>query len=363
MKKNSPITVLCRLCSAAAVAALFAGVAASAKIREIGTPLSIRPITIKNVAYSADGRIFAVPNFVSAGSVALFWVSQEGQIARMPARFSEKSFVRSSGLFFLRRDRETEPHMAFAALPELLTGYAVDFSESGLQLVIAGGTAAIVYDGADNWNITRTLTIGTSVSRAVFSPDGSKLAVIADGKIYLFSTAAYTLITTIDPVAGNRFCDAVFANDNSVIAACEFRPTLLDYGMRVRVYRSSDGMSDRDLPYLPFKPSSEPGSHLPLLSYSPGDSLLAVTIPTSFTGKILLIKSNDGTPMREFKGFCHAFSPDGTLFAADNKVYATRDWSVLGTLPRSSVACAFSPTERAILVVTQESIRRFRIEE
>ncbi|MBN1307372.1 MAG: hypothetical protein JXA18_05610 [Chitinispirillaceae bacterium] len=333
------------------------------KTREIGKPLAIRPVTIRNVAYAADGRMFAVPNFVSAGSVALFQVTDRGAIARIPARLSEKNFIRSSGLFYLRKERENDPSMAFISLPELLSGYSVDFSGSGNTLIVAGGNAAAVFEGEEEWDKIKTLAIGVSVTRAVFSRDGSACAIISDGRLYLFSTADYTHITTIEPAADCRFSDAAFSNDNSRLAAFEFRSVMLDYGSRIRIYRSSDGIAERDLPYLPARPSSEPGEHLPLVSWAPGDTACAVTVPTAFAGRVYLLKSNDGTVIKEFKGFCHAFSADGTMFAAHGAVFSTGDWSVLGNIPRSSVACAFSPTERVIIVVTRDRIRRFRIEE
>jgi WD40 repeat protein len=333
------------------------------KTREIGKPLGIRPIMIRNIGYSPDGRLFAVPNFISAGSVALFQVTEQGTIARIPRRLSEKNFVHSSGLFYLRKEKDTDPWMAFISLPELLSGYTVDFSETGRLLAVAGGNAATVYDENNKWEKIKSLTIGSSVTRAMFSHDETILGVISDGKLFLFSTADYSHITTIEPINDNRFSDIAFSRDDLRIAVFEFRSTMLNYGARVRIYFCRDGSLDRDLPYFPVRPSSEPVGHLPLVSWAPGDTALAVSIPTSFSGKVYLIKSNDGTLIKEFKGFCHAYSPDGTLFAAQGRIYSTRDWSVLGTIPRSTVACAFSPTERVIVTITMENIRRFRIEE
>ena len=343
--------------------ALLIALSIYGKTREIGKSLPIRQITIRNIVYGADGRIFAVPNYVTAGSVALFWVTEQGDIAPVPQRLSVKNFVRSSGLFFLQKNHENEPPMAFISLPELLSGYAVDFSGSGRTLVVAGGNAVNVYDGNNKWEKIKSLTIGQSVTRAVLSRDGTLLAIISDGKLFLFSTPGYTHITTIEPAGNCRFSDAAFSNDNSRLAVFEYRSTMFDYGSRIRIYRSTDGMFDRNLPFFPTRPSSEPGEHLPLVSWAPGDTALAATIPTAFTGKVYLIKSNDGGTIKEFKGFCHAFSTDGTMFAAQGTVFSIIDWSVLGSIPRSAVTCTFSPTERAIIVVTRESIRRYRIEE
>ena len=253
--------------------------------------------------------------------------------------------------------------MAFVSLPELLSGYAVDFTDTGKVLAIAGGTSVIIYDGNNQWEKVKTLNIGTAVTQAQFSHDGSRLAVISDGKLYLFSTEDYSIISTIDPAKESRFSDVAFSNDNEKCAVFEFRSVMFDFASRIRIYRSSNGSHDRDLPFFETRPSSEPGKHLPLVSFSPQDTALAVTIPTAFTGKIYLIKSNDGTILREFKGFCHAFSPDGSLFIAENTIFSTADWMTLGKIPRSSLTCTFSPTERVIITVTKESIRRFRIEE
>jgi WD40 repeat protein len=347
------------LCTLLAVVATPDG-----KTVEIRPKLSIRQVTIRNIAYKADGTVFAIPNFVSAGSVALFQVTPQSTIVDVPSRLSEKDFTRSAGLFYLRKKTENDPFMAFVSLPELLSGYSVDFSSGGNLLAIAGDSQVTIYDGAEQWEKIKTLTVGTAVSRAVFSPDGKRLAVIADGTVYLFSTDVYSLVSTIAPAADCKFCDVTFSSDNTRFAAYEFRTVMLDFGARVRVFSADNGNFDRNLPSLPARPSIEPRQNLPLLSYAPGDSLIAVTVPTPFTGKVYLIKSNDGTPVREFKGLCHAFSPDGTMFVAQGTVFSTRDWStILGKIPRSTVTCVFSPTERVVVCVTQDAVRRFRIEE
>jgi WD40 repeat protein len=339
--------------------------ATPARVRSIGQSLPIRPITIRNIAFNSNGTIFAVPNFVSAGSVAFFWVNVHGAIAPVPTRLSEKNFVRSSGLFFLRKKNENDPEMAFANLPELLTGYSVNFSSSGDTMAIAGGDKVVIYAGKnEKWEIINTLTVGTSVTRAVFSPDGQRLAVLSEGKLFLFSTSPrFALVSTVVPENESKFSDVTFSHDNSKCALFEFRATLMDYGSRIRIFDCNNNDFDRNLPYFPLRPSTEPGKYLPLVSYGPADSLLAVTLPATFSGKIYLIKSNDGAVYKEYKGYCHAFSPDGTLFVAQSAVFSTKNWSEIGKIPRSTLTCAFSPTERAIVTVTQDAINRFRIEE
>lgn len=332
------------------------------KTREIKPRIPIRQVNVRNIAYGADGTVFAVPNIVSAGSVALFEVSSQSEITSIPSRLSEKDFVHSSGLFYLRKKDNTDPFMAFIALPELLRGYTVDFSQAGTMLAVAGGNQAVVYNGSGDWEKVRSLTIGVSVTRAVFSPDGSRLAVIADGKIYLFSTETFAALATIEPVPECTFCDVAFSNDNTRCAAYEFRTVMFDAGARIRIFSAKNGRHDRDFPPFPVRPSEEPQQHLPLLSYAPGDTLIAATVQTAFTGKVFLVRSNDGTVSREYKGYCHAFSPDGSMFVAQGKVFSTEDWSVLGTIPRTTRTCAFSPTEPVVICATLNAIRRFRIE-
>ncbi|MCX7726177.1 MAG: hypothetical protein N2053_04950 [Chitinispirillaceae bacterium] len=331
------------------------------KTREIGKPIPRRNVTIRNISYNSNGTIFSVPNFISAGSVALFWVDKEGKIASIPERFSEKNFVMSSGLFFLRKKQENEPSMAFIPLPELLSGYSVDFSKNGNIIAIAGGNSVHIYENKERFEKTKILTIGTNISRAVFSNDCSKLAVISDGNLYLFSTENYSLLYKIDASSECRFCDLAFSNDNLKVAVFEFKNVMFNYTSRIRIFYTSNGELDRDLP-LPVKPSSEP-LYFPVISYSPGDTSIVVSIPSGLRGKVFLIKSNDGSVIKEFKGLPHSFSPDGTLLAAGDKIYSLRDWSVVGKIPSTTVACTFSPTERVIIVVTTDSIRRFRIEE
>lgn len=337
---------------------------ASAKVHRIGTPITLRPVVIRNVAYNARGTIFAVPNTVSAGSVALYWVNEKGEIAPVPSRVSEKNFVRSSALYFLRKKAEGEPSMAFASLPELLSGYSVDFSETGDTLAIAGGERVYIYSGnGENWSKEREIVVASLATRAVFSHDGRRLAVLSEGKMLLFSTSDYRLEATVEPEAGSKFTDVAFSHDNTKCALFEFRAVLMDFGARIRMYDCANLRPDRDLPWFSQRPSKEPGVHLPLVTFSPGDTLLAVTLPATITGKIFLIRSNDGTIEKEFNGYCHAFSRDGTLFVADNTVYSVNGWVKLGKIPGSTVTCVFSPTERVLIAVTNDAIKRFRVEE
>lgn len=335
----------------------------AAKVRELKRPFPLRAITIRNIAYNATGTCFAVPNFVSAGSIALFTVSSTGTIASVPSRLNEKNFSRAGGAFLLNKNRPEEPDMAFIQLPELLSGYAVDFSPQGQDLAVAGGDKVWVFDGKKEWEQVRSFSIGGMVSRACFSPDNKQLGILADGKCYLFSTERYTLQSTIEPAQGCRFADIVFTSNSTKCALYEYRDASLDYSVRIRVFFTADGSLDRDLPYFALKPSSAPVKHAQLLCYSPGDSLLAVTVPNAFAGKVFLVQANDGTVRREFRGYCHAFSPDGTLFAAEGKVFATATWNVLGTFTRSALVCTFSPTDRTLVVVTPDALRRYRVEE
>ena len=161
------------------------------------------------------------------------------------------------------------------------------------------------------------------------------------------------------PVFNRNVC----GDCNGWCAVYEFRTVMFDFGARIRIYSAENGVHDRDLPKFATRPSREPQQNLPLVSYAPGDSLLAVTLPTAFSGKVYLIRSNDGGISREYKGYCHAFSPDGTMFVAQGTVFSTQGWSVLGKLPRSTRTCAFSPTEPVVICVTQDAVRRFRIGE
>lgn len=333
------------------------------KVKEFGRKLTVRPVAIRNISYNHKGNLFAVPNFVSAGSVALFLVNEQGRIAPVPSRMSEKDFVRSAGLFHLKKKREDQPGMAFIALPELLSGYSVDFGRESNRLAVAGGKTVVIYEKKETWEPVKNLEVGSSVSRAVFSPDESRLAVLSEGKCFLFNTATYAVITIFEPKKESLYKDVTFSNDSRKCALLEFRSVMFDFGTRVRIFYSDRGGHDRDLPYFETRPSKEPGDNLPHLSYSPGDTAIAVSIPASLSGKTYYIKSNDGTVIREFKGPCHAFSVDGTLFAVHGTVYNVRNWKSIGRFSRSTRVCAFSPTERVLIAVTHDAIRRYRVEE
>ncbi len=334
---------------------------ASAKVKQVGQAIQLRPVNIKNVAYANSGKAFAIPNFVTAGSVAILFVSEQGQVGSVPSRFSLRDFVHTAGVFYYYPRKEQFPSMAFLPLQELLSGYSVSFTPGGDTLAIAGNDKILLYD-TKNWRQAKSITLGNNTSRAVYSPDGQLLGAISGGKLFMMETRNYSLLYTISAEKDHQLADIAFTADGTRFAVYEFKTSTIDHTSRISIYQSSTGNSDRNLPYFADKISSTPGNHYPLISYSPKDSAIAVTLEKPLGGKILLIKSNDGTPIREFKGYCHAFSPDGSLFSAGGQVYSTSDWKEMGNHSSSALCVTFSPTERVILVVTPESIKRYRIE-
>ena len=334
----------------------------SAKVKRFGPVMSIRPITIKNVAYSTSGRFIAVPNFITAGSVGVFKVSQSGNIVNVPARLSERNFYRAAGVFYFST-KDTSVDLIYILLPELLSGYSVSFSPIGDTLAIAGGDKVFIYSAGYRWKLEKTITLAQNTTRAVFSPDGSKLAVISQGKIYCLELKSGSTLYTIEPQGSNKFTDLSFSNNGSLLAAYEYQDIVLEHTSRIRIFQSVNGDIDRDLPWFTDKPAKVPGDHLPLVSFAPGDTALAVTIEKGFAGKIFLVKEVDGSLIRTFKGYCHAFSPDGSLFTAGGKVYSTKGWSEIGNFSNSANNAAFSPTERVIIATMPEEISRYRIED
>lgn len=333
----------------------------NAKIKQIGKTIQLRPVNIKNVAYASSGKSFAIPNFVTAGSVAIFFVSEQGMVGSVPSRFSLRDFVHTAGVFYYYPRKQQFPSMAFLPLQELLSGYSVSYSPSGDTLAVAGNDKILLFD-SQTWRQIKSVTIGSNTTRAVFSPDGQLLGVIAGGKLFMLETRSYSLLYTISAEKGHELADVAFSSNEDKFAVYEFQTITLDHTSRISIYQSSTGNHDRNLPYFAEKISSTPGSHFPLLSYSPKDSAIAVTLEKPVGAKVLLIKSNDGALIREFKGYCHAFSPDGSLFSAGGQVYSTSDWTILGEHSKSALCAVFSPTERVLLVVTPESIKRYHIE-
>lgn len=332
-----------------------------AKVKQVGKTIQLRPVNIKNVACASNGKSFAIPNFVTAGSVAIFFVSEQGKVGSVPSRFSLRDFVHTAGVFYYYPRKEQFPSMAFLPLQELLSGYSVSYTPSGDTLAVAGIDKVLLFD-SETWRQIKSITVGNNTTRAVFSPDGKLLGVIAGGKLYMLETGNYSLLYTISAEKDHQFADIAFSGNSEKFAVFEFHTSTLEHSSRITIYQSSTGNHDRYLPYFPDKISGTPGSHYPLLSYSPRDSAIAVTLEKPLGGKIVLIKSNDGTLIREFKGYCHAFSPDGSLFSAGGQVYSTSDWTILGKHSKSALCAAFSPTERVLLIVTPENIKRYLIE-
>lgn len=331
-----------------------------AKTNELKPRVPLRPVAVKNIAYSASGKLFAVPNCITAGSVGVFSVSGSGQIASFPSRYSEKDFYRARGVFFYSGSKDTSTQMIFLPLQENLAGYSVAFTNKGDTLAITGTDKIIIYSSSD-WQLVRSITL-QQVTRAVFSPDNQRIAAVAGGKIFILSAPDFGSSITIEPESGHKFADVAFSSDGTRIAAFEFTTTALDHSSRIHIYMAQNGDEDRTLPYFKDKINTTPGSHFPLVSFLPNDTALAVTLEKSLFGKTMIIKSNDGTVLKELKGICHAVSANGFFFAAGGTVYELSSWNKIGNFSSSATSLVFSPTENVLLVLTPESLQRFRVE-
>lgn len=338
---------------------LFLNAGVLSETNEIKPRISLRPVNIKNIAYSANGKFFAIPNSITTGSVGVFTVSPEGKIVAAPARFSDKDFYRSRGVFHYSGHKDSLTDLAFIPLSEYSAGYSVSFTNVGDTLVICGSDKVFVF-ASENWSLTRTIDL-KSVSRAVFSADNSVMAAVADGRIYLLKSPDFTVVSTIEPEAGCKFADVAFSSDGNLVAAFEYKNIVLDHTSRIRLFSTENGAEDRQLPWFPEKISSVPGEHFPLISFLPSDSALAVTLEKSIFGKVAIIKSNDGKPIREFKGRCHAISQGGVFFAAGGVVYELSTWKKLGNYTNSALCMAFSTKTPNLLIVTPDNLQRFNI--
>jgi WD40 repeat protein len=323
--------------------------------------IPIRPLPIRNIEYSPDGKLIAVPNLITAGSVGVFSVSEESKIASLPSRVSEKDFYRIAGVFYFSTPKKDAPALVYLNLPELLTGYSVAFSPKGDELAIAGGDKVYMYSTKD-WKKSRTITISQNTTRCIFSSNGVYLAVLADGKIYILETANYAVRATIEPASNHLFADMAFSRDGSIIATLEYRNVVLDHVPRVRLFSCINGDIERELPYFEEKLGDTPGSHYPLISFTPQDTAIVVTFDRQFGGKTVLVKGNDGSRIRVFKGIHHNFSPDMSMLAVGGTLYDVTTWNIIGKYKSGSLICAFSPTDHTIATVSTESLQRFKIE-
>jgi hypothetical protein len=326
---------------------------------EIKPRISLRPVNIKNIAYSDNGKFFAIPNSITTGSIGVFTVSPEGKTVAAPARFSDKDFFRSRGIFYYSGHKDSLTDLAFVPLSEYSAGYSVSFTNIGDTLVICGSDKIFVY-ASESWSLIRTIDL-KSVSRAVFSADNSVMAAIADGRIYLLKSPNFTVASTIEPEAGCKFADVTFSSDGRLVGAFEYKNIVLDHTSRIRLFSADNGTEDRQLPWFSEKISSVPGEHFPLISFLPSDSAIAVTLEKSIFGKVAIIKSNDGKPIREFKGSCHAISQGGGFFAAGGVIYELSTWKKVGNYTNSALCMAFSAQTPNLLIVTPDNLQRFRI--
>jgi hypothetical protein len=166
----------------------------------------------------------------------------------------------------------------------------------------------------------------------------------------------------VQPLQNHKFADVTFSGDSKRIAALEYRNVVLDHTMRVRLFSSDNGDIDRELPWFEDKLSSPPGSHFPLISFTPEDSALLVSLEKPFSPKTCLIKSNDGALIREFRGAHHAMSPDKSMAAIGGTLYVISDWRDIGRYNRGTLCCAFSPTDKTLIAISADKLERFKIE-
>ena len=158
MKKLSMVLLAC----------VGLSVTSDAKIKQVGKTIQLRPVNIKNVAYASNGKSFAIPNFVTAGSVAIFVVSEQGKVGWF-RQFLPQRFVHTSGVFYYYPRKEQFPSMAFLPLQELLSGYSVSYSPSGDTLAVAETTKSFCSIQIPETN--QTITIGNNTTRAVLRMD------------------------------------------------------------------------------------------------------------------------------------------------------------------------------------------------
>jgi WD40 repeat protein len=331
------------------------------KTIHLSPEIPVRPLPVRNIEYSSDGKLIAIPNLITAGSVAIFTVSDESKIAALPSRVSDKNFYRVAGVFYFANPKKDAPELVYLNLPELLSGYSVSFSPAGDQIAIAGGDKIYIYTTKD-WKQAHTITISQNTTRCIYSSNGQYLAALSDGKIYIFNTMNNSVRATIEPATGHLFADMTFSQDCSIIAALEYKNIVMDHTPRVRLFSSQNGDIERELPYLEEKLNDNPGQHYPLISFTPADSALVVSCDKAFGAKTMVIKSNDGSKIRELKGGHHKVSPDMSMIAVGGTIYDTGTWNALGKYATGALCAAFSPTDRTIAAVSVESVKRYKIE-
>jgi hypothetical protein len=332
---------------------------ASGKAVELKPRLSLRQVAVKNIAYSSTARYIAIPNFITTGSVGVFTVAPNGTITSVPSRFTEKDFYRSKGVFFYGGKKDTLTDMIFIPLQEFSKGYTVSFANNTDTLMICGGDKMLIYSMQD-LALLRTIDL-KGVSRAVFSNDNTIIAAIAEGKLYLIKLSDLSSMVTIEPESGCRFADISFSSDSRFAAVYEHKTQMLDFSARVRIFTTENGSEDRRFPWLTEKLSTEPGNHFPLISYLPSDSAFAVTLEKPMFAKVMVIKSVDGSVIKELKGSCHAVSVNRGLFAAGNTVYNLINWEKIGNITGAVLSMSFASESPDLIVTTLDKVIRYKI--
>jgi WD40 repeat protein len=220
---------------------------AYSKTIQLQPVIPLRPIPVRNIEFSPDGKFLAVPNLITAGSIGIFTVSEESKISSLPSRVRERDFYRVAGVSYFANPKKNAPALIYLNLPELMSGYTVAFSPDGKELAVSGGDKITMYSTND-WKQSRTITMGRNANRCIFSPDGKHLAALADGQIYIIETSMYNVRATIEPATNHLFADMTFNADGSIIATLEYRNIVMDHVPRVRLFSTINGDIERELP-------------------------------------------------------------------------------------------------------------------
>jgi len=230
---------------------------------------------------------------------------------------------------------------------------AAAFSPDGTRLALVAGDTLRVYNTTTWALITGTPVITVNLSCVAYSPDGTKLAVSSQTVPYLrvYNTADWTTVSGTPAVVGQPNTLA-FSPDGTKLAV----------GVAPSPYLYVINTSDWSLVTVAAQPAA-----VIRLAWNPAGTQLATAVTGSArilnTTTWAVVVGAPTTAVGTAAGF--SYSPDGTKLAAVSnagpnylQVYNTADWTLIPNTPAivgtATAGVAFSPNQRYLATISGE---------